>query len=637
MKNKGPDFRKINTLPALFADCKIRFGDLPAFVTRRENDFERLSFADLFDRGAALATALASLGVQARDHVVLFADNRSEWIICDYAVQLCGAADVPRGSDVTHDDIRHIVTHCGARVLILEHEALLKRVLANREALPNVAHIVLIDEFRPELATAGITLHKLSDLLRQGEQLRQNGERVVEERMAGVKSDDLFTIIYTSGTTGTPKGVMLTHANMISQIASIPFPIDPSDRVLSILPVWHIFERVFEMVTIAYGCPQYYTNVRRMREDLRLIRPTFMASAPRLWEMIYQGIATKVADGPAIARVLFNLAKRSAKAVRGGWRFLRGLELDLEGRSLLQSTSLFFRRTAGIVFWLIPFLLLDLIVLRKIRASLGGRFRGTVSGGGALPVHVDAFFNDIGIPVLEGYGLTETSPGLAFRTFDRLVVGSVGPLFTGTDLRLVDMATGKIIYPGPGGRGRKGEIHVRGPQVMKGYYKNPEATAKVLNDGWFNTGDLGLITFNNTLRIVGRSKETIVLSSGENVEPVPIENRLTQSALISMVMVTGQDQKYLTALIVPNPEAMREYGESVADLSGSAPAREAVLAEVRRLVNAQTGFKAFERVVDVRLLPKAFEPGDELSAKLSVKRHVVAERYAALIDSMYSR
>ncbi|MBX7059446.1 MAG: long-chain fatty acid--CoA ligase [Leptospirales bacterium] len=622
----------MKNLAELYRTSAEKYGDKPAFLTRdKKKVFHPISFKQLYDRGCALGTALIDLGVQAREHVALLADNREEWIVADAGILLTGAADVPRGTDVTDQDIQYILAHSDAKVVFVEHKAMLDKLQANRAKLPNVKVVIMMDkETRPE----GDVLH-MYDLIAKGEQMRASGDRRVEERTAQIKPDDLFTLIYTSGTTGTPKGVMLTHANMVYQVQNIPININPNDRITSILPVWHIFERVFEMISVGGGAPVYYTNIRNLREDLAAVRPTFMASAPRLWESIYEGIKKRVTDGPAINRSLFNAAYFCAKNFKGAVRFLTFKQLDTTGRNPIVSYLIANLQILRLVIFLLPYLLLDFVVLRKIRGATGGQLRGSVSGGGALPLHVDIFFNDIGIPVLEGYGMTETCPVISVRTFNKLVIGSVGPIYNGTELRLVDMSSGNVIYPGPKGRGRKGEIHVKGPGVMKGYYKNPEATEKVLKDGWMNTGDLGMVTFNNTLKIVGRSKETVVLLGGENVEPVPIENKLLESALIDQCMVVGQDQKYLTVLIVPNADAMKDYGASVEAIARNNDALTMMREEVKTLVSGQTGFKSFERVVDCRLVPKTFEVGDELTNLFKLKRHLITEKYQDLIKTMY--
>ncbi|RHX91033.1 long-chain fatty acid--CoA ligase [Leptospira yasudae] len=620
-------------LAELYFDTAQKYAEQPAFGTRNKNkEFVTITFREVYETGVALATGLiVDLGLKAREHVAVLSENRQEWILANYGILLSGAADVPRGADVTDGDIRYIVSHSDAKIVFVENESLLRKVQNNLSHLPNVTHIVLMEGAADSTDKKTI---RMTDLIASGKKLRASGDRKVEERVAAIRPDDLFTIIYTSGTTGEPKGVMLTHANMISQLRNIPIDIGPKDRFLSILPVWHSFERVFQMGTIAMGAGQYYTNIRNIKEDLTIVKPTFMASAPRLWENIYHGIQSKIQSGSAIKRILFKSAYVCALKVQRAVHFFKGNRLDLNGRNILQSLWMGVRSVLALIVFTIPYVLLDTIVLKKIRQATGGKLRGTVSGGGSLPLHIDEFFNAIGIPLFEGYGLTETSPGLAFRTPGHLVIGSVGPLFPEVEILLKDVESGKILYPPK--KGVKGEIHVRGPQIMKGYYKRPDVTAKVLTkDGWFNTGDLGMITYNNTLKIVGRTKETVVLLNGENIEPVPIENKLAQSPLIDQIMVVGQDQKFLGALVLPVLDRFQEYGRTYEELAANPIVREKIMREVKDAMNFENGFKSFEKVGDIRLLPKAFEVGDELSAKMSVKRHVISEKYRDLIDSMY--
>ncbi len=623
----------------LYRLAAVVYGDFPAQAHRGKSaDFQTRSYRELYDTACALGTAFIWLGLQARQHVAIVSDNRPEWMLCDAAVLLCGAADVPRAADTTEQEISFIVAHSDAVLLIAENKTVLQRVLAVRAALPKVKHIVLLEGEPPE----GSAVHKLTDLLERGRHLRATGDRVIEERLAGIKGEDLFTIIYTSGTTGEPKGVMLTHDNMLSQARLLPFDLTPGDRILSILPVWHSYERVFEMVTVSHGSCTYYTSLRAVGEDLRKVRPTWMASAPRLWEGLYSRILQNVSQAPPLRRVLFRFAYHCSREYQSAWFFLTGRRLDLHGRSLPQSLRLAVLSIGQLFLYALPHKILDALVLKKLRGVVGGKFRGTVSGGGALPPHIDEFFNYIGISVLEGYGMTETSPVLAVRTWRKLVIGTVGPFWPRTEIRIVDPADGKVIYPsglaGRGGRGCKGEIQAKGPQVMKGYYKNPGATAKVLRDGWMNTGDIGMVTFNDCLKILGRSKETIVLLSGENVEPVPIEAQLLESRFIEQCLVVGQDEKNLGALIVPSVEALQAQGFPVSDLSSAENnprVTEVINAEVRRLVSREQGFKPFEFVLAWRFVPKAFEVGDELTATFKPKRHVITGKYSRLIDEMY--
>ena len=629
------------TLTEVYAGAAERFDELPAFARKdASGKFIPCSFRELYETGLNLATALVHLGVEAGDHVGLISDNRLEWIFCDYGILLAGAADVPRGTDITEDEMVYILTHADARVVFVENLTTLERLQRCHHRLKKIEKIIVMSAGGEP--SRGVL--RLEDLVADGAERRRAGDRSALDRASAVKPDDLFTIIYTSGTTGTPKGVQLTHANMCSQIANLPFDLEPGDRTLSILPVWHSYERIFEMVAIAMGACTYYTSLRAIGEDLKVVRPTLMASAPRLWESLYQKILSNVKSSSPIRRTLFHAAYACARNVHRAERFFLGQELDMTGRGLSEKLALSVSRAAGWLLSIIPYRILDRVVLSKLRGIVGGRFRGTISGGGALQPHVDEFFNFIGIPVLEGYGLTETSPVLAVRTWANLVIGTVGHPYPGTEVRIVDLHTGDILYPNTWkrghGRGQRGEIHVRGPQVMNGYYKDPAGTDHVLRDGWFNTGDIGMVTFNNCLKILGRSKDTIVLLSGENVEPVPIESRLVSSPLIEQCMVVGQDEKNLGALIVPALEGFRAAGLKVAHLAeilSREDAHRLMDAEIRRLVGAETGFKAFERIAVWRFVPRSFEVGDELTNTYKLKRHVITERYPEVIAEMFRR
>ncbi len=640
--NRPAGFRVTGAhLAELYANAARVWGDMPAFATRRQAlEWEPTGFRELYNRGCFLATALIDLGVEPRDHVGLLGDNRLEWILADYGVQLCGAADVPRGRDVTDGEIAFIFRHAGIRTAFVETETLQDRLLRLRGKLPELREVILLDP----RAKPAEGVRRLSGLIETGRRLRDAGDRRVEERVAQISPDDLFTLIYTSGTTGEPKGVMLTHANMISQLERIPLEVTCTDRVVSILPVWHIFERVFEMLAVSRGCCTFYSSVRTLSDDMRNIEPTFMGSAPRLWESIHQKILKRVKEAHPVRRGLFHTAYFLSHYYKESVFFLTGRSLDLKGRGRIRTAVLGIIHAVRWALLLPWYGFFNAAVLEKLRLVVGGAFKGSVSGGGALPREVDQFFNYLGIPVLEGYGLTETSPVIAVRTPSKLVIGTVGPVIPDTEIRIVSLDTEKILYPDRSrddlGRGLKGEILVRGPQIMKGYYRNSEATKAALAEGWLRTGDIGIITFNDCLKIVGRCKETIVLSSGENLEPAPIEMRLNQSALIDQCMVVGQDRKYPGVLIVPSLEGFSELGISMnhrSELNGRKEVRQRIAAEIRERISHKEGFKVHERLHAFGLLPEPFTTDEELTTLFKLKRHVVTEKYRAEIDAMYHR
>lgn len=627
------------TLVELYRLAAERFGNHAAFCTRQtDGTFAAVGFRELYEHGLNLGAALIDLGVDAREHVGLLADNRVEWVVADCGILLAGAADVPRGSDVTFGEIEYILDHADVKVVFVENDALFEKLHKCRPRLPGLKTVIVMDR-KAKLQHGSLSLW---DLVDRGRKLRADGDRRIEERIAAVRPEDLFTLIYTSGTTGRPKGVMLTHANMVSQVRNLCIRVTPADRMLSILPIWHCYERVGLMIAVGNGATTYYTSVRAIAEDLKKVKPTIMFSAPRLWESLYQRILQTVHKSSPVKRAMFRAAYFLSRRLRHSAFFIEGRRLDLTGRTWWQS----FPKGVGQVFVYVvllgPYLVMDGLVTRKLRAVLGGKFRATVSGGGALPQHVDEFFNYIGVPVLEGYGMTETSPVLAVRTWRKRVIGTVGPIWKETEIRITSLETGETLYPNPnrpnGGRGVRGEIRVRGPQVMPGYYKDPELTARVLNDGWLSTGDIGIMTFNDCLKLVGRSKETIVLMSGENVEPVPIENKLCESPYIDQCMVLGQDQKNLAALIVTDPAHFRKDGielTGVQDLTGNPDVERIISREIKTYVGRATGFRSFEMIHAWRLLPKPFEIGDELTATYKLKRHVIENVYRDLISEIF--
>lgn len=621
----------------LYTIATERYNLLPAFASRTsKNTWSPVSFRELYERGMDLASGLIDLGVNARDHVGLFGENRFEWILTDYAVQFCGAANVPRGGDVTDKELEYIINHAGIKVTFVETEALQDKILSLRHKLPLLENIILM---HPKAQCRDGVLH-INDVIKKGSQLRKEGDQQALGRISQISEDDIFTLIYTSGTTGQPKGVMLTHSNMISQMNVIPIKLSFTDRILSILPIWHVLERVIEIYSIYNGACTYYTSRLNLREDLMNVHPTFMGSAPRLWESLYQRIIQKVEKSHPVRRALFHIARFLGQQYHESLFIIYNNYLKTKPVPFIWHSILWLLNVIRWVIVLPWYGFFNVTVLESIRKSVGCSLKATVSGGGALPLKIDQFFNYIGITMLEGYGLTETSPVLTVRTESQLVIGTVGPPVPNTEIKIINSETAETIYPNKNypyeGRGMQGEICARGPQVMKGYYKQTELTENVLKDGWLHTGDIGMVTFNNCVKILGRSKSTIVLSNGENIEPEPIEMQLVQSQYIDSCMLVGQDMKSLGALVVINKEAFGSKHDSEA-IANDSKTNLIIEKEIKRLINKSGNFKPHEKIRDFRILPNCFEVGDELTNLYKVKRHVIEQKYKNVIEDIFAK
>ncbi|WP_319478270.1 AMP-binding protein [Marispirochaeta aestuarii] len=601
--------------------------------------FQPTTFPVFVREFKAFAAGLHNLGVKKGDHVGLISENRKEWLISDIGILALGAADVPRGCDSTAEEISYILSFSECRVIIIENEAQLAKINAHKKELGHLKHIILIDAGVNPEGWLGVKLHSFAEVLENGKELYDKHPEQVDTSIQEGDRDDIATLIFTSGTTGVPKGVMLTHGNFLHQVENVPKLINTGlgDIWLCVLPVWHSFERIMQYVATGWGSALAYSKPvgKIMLADMQQIKPTWMASVPRIWEAVQAGIYRNINKEGGVKKILFYFFVAAAGAWTGFRNRLYGLLPEFKKRI----------RVLDILIAVLPFLLLypvkalgDLLVFSKITAKLGGNFVAGISGGGALPKSVDRFFSAAGILLLEGYGLTETAPVLGVRDQKHPVPGTIGPVFPGTVIEIRD-EEGNILPPG-----HKGIVFARGPQVMKGYFKQPELTRAILSpDGWLNTGDLGMLTWHNELAIMGRVKDTIVLRGGENVEPLPIEQKMQESSYISQSMLLGQDQKFLAALIVPDFEALQDYASQNnlsfmdrEDLLGSPEIEELINGEIQERINGKSGFKSFERVNRFRLLTKPFEVGDELSQKQEIKRHVINEKYEKLIQEIFS-
>lgn len=625
----------MQNLPEVFAASAQQYTQQGFYSKDSHKFFMPTRFGVLYERARALAIHLIKAGVKPGDRVAIFGDNSAEWLVADMAIQMAGAIVVPRGSDSTPQELEFILNHAEAEICFVEHLRLFKKiggVLKERKT-----KVYIMDPLFPEKTAAEENLSVLPKLLNELPLNSEAEELELDTLRKKILPDDLFTIIYTSGTTGEPKGVMLSHANMLYQLEIAPkvLQMSPRDRILSILPVWHIYERFMLYSVIFAGSNYYYSNKKDLMEDFVRAKPTIMASAPRLWEQIYQKLRERIDKTEAFNRELFDLSYGIKQRLQRAQNVVAGQTGETAEKGFL--SGLF--EKAFSVFSLAglkgPDVYMDSIFLVRVRAMLGGELRGTISGGGALPLHIDEFFNAIGIPVYEGYGMTETSPLISMRQPGKVIMGTVGSVPAGTTVEIRG-EDGRVMPAG-----EPGVIFVRGPGVMQGYYKNGEATLKVLQKGWMNTGDIGVFTRSGALSIRGRAKDTIVLRSGENLEPVPMETLLAQHPLIAQAVVVGQDQKNLGVLIWPDYDRLIDAGYQVSEFDlkqdlNAYPELITIFKEIcHELINEERGFKSYERISHVRFLPDKLRVGLELTALMKIKRNVVHEKFSALIAGMF--
>lgn len=582
-----------NLVQALFRNVERR-PEKTALAYKAGGGWQEISYRELGERVERFAAGMAALGVERGDRMALMSANRPEWAISDYAIQSLGAATVPIYPTLEPHQIEHILEDSEARAVIVENEELLRRVREVQEDFPVV---VMDDAFTGENEK---TL-RFESVYRSGEERPKEDWREV---WGGIGRDEVATILYTSGTTGAPKGVILTHDNILSNIEGIveAVPLRPEDVFLSLLPLSHIFERTAgQFVALTLGCSIHYAeSIEKVPENLREVRPTVVPSVPRLYEKMYDRVQQRLSQGPALRR------KLAAAAIAAGREKYR---LRLRGRE----PGAWLRFKLG---------LFERLVFNKIREATGGRLRFFVSGGAKLEAEIGEFFYAAGVPILEGYGLTETSPVISCNRLGREKFGTVGlPLFN-VEVRI----------------GEHGEIQTRGPHVMRGYFNLPEETeAAFTEDGWFKTGDIGEIDDEGYLKITDRLKNLIVLSTGKNVAPQPIETKLVTMPHISQAVLLGDGRKYVSALIVPDYEAVRNRLATDA-----APAELAEDERVRELIQkdidtACAEFADYERPKKFALLAREFSQEEgELTPTLKVKMRVVQERYAGQIERLYA-
>jgi long-chain acyl-CoA synthetase len=588
------------TLPSRFLNAVDNLPNPRAQMFRADGRWEAISSQEFLRRVAGLSTAFVELGVKPGDRVGLFATNCPEWHTADFAITGAGGATVPVYFNESPERMTYILNHCGAKVIFLAGAAQLQKLLACRAQLPELEHIVVAD--------AGGDLPP--EALRYETLIAGAGSADISAyrlRVSQVLPGQLSSIIYTSGTTGEPKGVMLTHTNFCSNVVDTCFDLrlDPAnDLAISFLPLAHVYGRMLDYVYLFSGAPIAYVEaVEMVSKALLELHPTVMAAVPRVFEKIYVLIMEQGTKTTGFKRALFDWSMRVAKK-SALWRCGE------------QDANLGVKLQAAIA---------DALVFSKIRAGTGGRLRVVLSGGAPLSKDLAEFFWAVGVPIYQGYGLTETSPVLT-SNYPKNRIGSSGKPIPNVQLRVA----------------QDGEILAKGPCVMQGYFKNPEATREVVDEnGWFHTGDIGYLDKDDYLFITDRKKDLIKTAAGKFVAPQPIENALKTSPYLLNAMVIGDKRKFVVALIVPNPTTVSAKAQaqgirfgSNAELAAHPWVHALIDSEVKRLTGNLAQYESIKRFA---LLPEDFTFNNgSLTFTLKLKRRVVEQQYAGVIESLYA-
>jgi long-chain acyl-CoA synthetase len=581
------------TIPEMLVQASKLHPRPDAFKFKRNGHWVSVSVQEFLLRVEELALALLAMGLRKGDHIAILSENRFEWALADYAGLCIGATTVPIYPTLAALQIEALIRNSEPAVIFVSTTELLQKLRSIRQPR-SVRSIVSFE--RSACGWPGVNC--IDALYSIGRQSKSDYPGEFFRRVCAVGADDVASIIYTSGTTGIPKGVMLTHRNLISNIlaTSKVLPISPADLSLSFLPLSHIFQRHVDYASLYAGAAiAYSTNVTSVVEDMADVRATFAAGVPRFFEKVYARIAWEVSHGSALMRAVFNKALKVARE-----------------RVRTREDSIW-RRVA------------DRLVFRKIRARLGGRVRFFISGGAALEKEIVEFFWAVGIPVYEGYGLTETSPVITLNGPEATRLGSVGRVVGDQDLQIA----------------QDGEILVRGSNVMKGYYKMPRETSEALDRGWFHTGDIGELDEEGFLRITDRKKDLIVTSGGKNIAPQPIENRLKLIPYFDNVVLIGDGRKFVSALITPNYDALAAYAhengipfESVHELIDKREIYKLAMGEIERHTK---DLADFEKIRKIAFVDKQFSiDGGELTPTLKVRRFTIEQKYRTAIDELYA-
>ncbi len=595
------------SIPAMFTDVCNRYGNSKTAIKfKKKGKYTDINHSELCELIEKVALGLMELGIHKGDRVGIMSENRIEWIISSLAINSIGAIDVPIFPILTSKQAEYIYTDCQASAIIVSNNFQLNKVLQFKDNLSSLRQIIVMND---EFDSKDVYIKSFHGLISRANELKTDEERknIFFDGINKIKADDLLTIIYTSGTTGNPKGVMLTHRNLLANIKGSLDVLGSFEKDTSLLylPLCHTYERMAGFYTLFYsGCTiALAESIETISSNIQEIKPSIMTTVPKLLETIKKKIFASMEREKPAKKKIFNWA------INTGIKQVRLQQSDKF--SLINSTQ---------------FKLADKLVFGKIREKLGGNIRAFLCGGAALPDDVCEFFIAIGAPVLQGYGLTENSPVVAVNGFEDNEIGTIGRVLPNLEVKIAE----------------DGEILVKGPSVMKGYWNDINATKEAIDeDGWLNTGDVGQFTAKGHLKITDRKKNIFVSSGGKNIAPQPIENLLCQSRYIEHCVLIGDNREYITALLTPNFEQLKGLAEDFKieyKVEDELIANQLIIKQIQKDIDyLQKDLSKFEKVRRFQLLSKPFTvDGGELSPKMSIKRHIVHHKYSDLIEIMYN-
>jgi len=598
------DFLSYQSIPAILKDNAVQYADRTAISYKKRGTFLSLTYEEFYERVLLLARGLCKVGVKPGDKVAIFSENRLGWAISDFGIQSARAISVPIYATNTGEQAAYILNHCGAKVVFVSTKGQYEKLLEVRDEIPHVELVISYERFMGDRSFPVYTQYQLSEV---SSPLSEEEKADIEARIARIKPDDILTVIYTSGTTGRPKGVVLTQYNVISNTHYGVHRIgglDKDETFLSFLPLSHILERTggYYAALLCGKHIAFAEDVKKVLENMSEIRPTFMICVPRLFEKVYSRIHENVHQAKPFQRSMFH------QAVKVGREYVNKKYITKEPVGLLGVKYRFY----------------DNLVFKKIRKRFGGRLRGMICGGAPLDKTINEFMWAIGIPVFNGYGLTETSPVVTLSDINNVRFDSVGKKIDETELQIA----------------ADGELLVKGPQVMREYYLNPEKTEEAFTDGWFMTGDIAHIDEEGFVYIVDRKKEIIVTAGGKNIAPQPIENELKLDKYISQAIVFGDRKPYLVALLTPNLERLidfaREKEIDYLDIYELVKSRRVQKVYDERIAELNANLPSYSTIKYFALLPKDFSiEGGELTPTLKFKRKEIYNKYKAIVDELY--